>query len=276
MKLQPKQARKIFWKQGACSSSLFHILNLEFDHPYEEGVCAAGSLAGGIMQLGFQCGMLWGSALAIGAESYRRYGENPNRAITVTITATQRVMESFKNRTNSHDCLDITDCDWTNKLSVAKYMLTGKFLSCFRLIEKWAPEAIQVVEESLAVQPVIDLDKTISCATEVARKMGASEEQSLTVAGFAGGLGLSGNACGALAAALWIKSLDRKRSSEKLCLGDMFNPEAKKTLEAFQKKTEHTYLCSELTGKRFRTIDEHTEFIRNGGCAELIQLLASS
>ena len=43
------------------------------------------------------------------------------------------------------------------------------------------------------------LQEPISCASEVAAKMGASDEEMVMVAGFAGGLGLSGNACGALA-----------------------------------------------------------------------------
>ena len=34
--------------------------------------------------------------------------------------------------------------------------------------------------------------------------MGATDEQMVTVAGFAGGMGLSGKACGALAAAVWM------------------------------------------------------------------------
>ena len=37
--------------------------------------------------------------------------------------------------------------------------------------------------------------------------MGGTEEESIMVAGFAGGIGLSGNACGALSAAIWYKML---------------------------------------------------------------------
>ena len=33
--------------------------------------------AGGIMQYGYQCGMLWGAALAAGAQSYRLFGPGP-------------------------------------------------------------------------------------------------------------------------------------------------------------------------------------------------------
>ena len=49
--------------------------------------------------------------------------------------------------------------------------------------------------------------RPLSCASEVAGKMGASDEEMTMVAGFAGGIGLSGNACGALGAAIWMKTL---------------------------------------------------------------------
>jgi len=41
--------------------------------------------------------MLWGASMAVGAESFRRYGDR-DRAIGMTIKATQHIMESFINR----------------------------------------------------------------------------------------------------------------------------------------------------------------------------------
>ena len=93
-----KDAKKVFRKLGACSSTLFYILNREFEHPLDLEVRAAEPLAGGIMQQGYQCGMLWGSAMAAGAESYRRFGDL-GHTTAAAITATQRLMESFSNRT---------------------------------------------------------------------------------------------------------------------------------------------------------------------------------
>ena len=37
--------------------------------------------------------------------------------------------------------------------------------------------------------------------------MGGSADEAVMVAGFGGGMGLSGNACGALAAAVWMKGV---------------------------------------------------------------------
>nr|NQU91272.1 hypothetical protein [Bacteroidota bacterium] len=65
-----KGIKKKFLTVGACSHLLFHILNREFGHPKEDEEYASDPLAGGIMQQGYQCGLLWGSALAVGAEAY--------------------------------------------------------------------------------------------------------------------------------------------------------------------------------------------------------------
>jgi hypothetical protein len=104
--------------------------------------------------------------------------------------------------------------------------------------------------------------------------MGATDEEIVMVAGLAGGMGLSGNACGALGAVIWWKTLALCKATP----GKSFytNPEAKKTLEAFQQATEYEFLCHKITGKEFNSIDEHTEFIRGGGCEKVIEVLVRS
>jgi hypothetical protein len=94
------------------------------------------------------------------------------------------------------------------------------------------------------------------------------------VAGFAGGLGLSGNACGALSAAIWIKTLAgcKKHPGN----APYPNIEANKTLETFQEFTGNEFLCDKICGRRFMTIVEHTEYIKNGGCKNLIDALAQT
>ncbi len=72
-------------------------------------------------------------------------------------------------------------------------MLSGKFVSCFTLTGKWAPEAIKAANEGLSVEQTDLPQHCKSCASEVIKKMGGSEEEMAMVAGFAGGLGLSGN-----------------------------------------------------------------------------------
>ena len=119
----PKDGRKVFRKLGTCSRTFFHILNREFGHPRELEERASDVLAGGIMQKGHQCGMLWGASLAIGAEAYRS-NENKNHAINMAVKATQNVLASFLQREHTISCRKITRCDFSNKLSFANNLLT--------------------------------------------------------------------------------------------------------------------------------------------------------
>ncbi len=48
----------------------------------------------------------------------------------------------------------------------------------------------------------------VSCSAMLAQKMGVSEMHRVMAAGFAGGIGLSGGACGALGAAIWITGMN--------------------------------------------------------------------
>lgn len=265
--------RRLFFKKGTCSQTYFYLLNHEFGYHYTDEERAIDPLAGGIYQQGYQCGMLWGSAMAIGAESYRRLGDL-GKATRVAIAATQKAINSFNSRTNTIECYEITKCDWGNKGSIAKYMLTGKAVNCFNLAARWAPEAVQAARENLSNGQDAEYKPLKCCACEVIRKMGGSEREMAMVAGFAGGLGLSGNGCGALAAALWMKTLREVRKNEYKMT--MNNPTAEELLNIFYKASDYEMMCSEITGKRFEDAHEHSEFIEHGGCAGVIDALAGS
>jgi hypothetical protein len=265
--------RRLFFKKGTCSQTYFYLLNRELGYHYEDEERAIDPLAGGIYQQGYQCGMLWGSAMAIGAESYRRLGD-PGKAMAVTIEATQRVMESFRSRTDTIECYEITRCDWGKKGSIAKYMLTGRAVNCFNLAARWAPEAVQAAQEGISDGDDGQKKPLKCCACEVIRKMGGSEKEMAMVAGFAGGLGLSGNGCGALAAAMWMKTLREVRDN--IYKMTMTNPTAERLLNIFYEASDYEMMCSEITGKRFNNAEEHSEFIENGGCARVIDALAGN
>ena len=266
------RAKIVFLTKGTCSHTFFYILNREFGHPKEQEERAIDPLAGGILQHGYQCGMLWGASMAVGAESFRRH-KDLGKATAVAIRATQYIMESFENRTKCIECEDFTKTDFKNKWSFAKYMFTGKFFSCFKLAEKWAPEAIKAAEEGLSFEPEYT-QQPISCASEVVRKMGGTDEEIVMVAGFAGGLGLRGNGCGALSAAIWKTILELvKTENWKAGLSD---PDSEAIIKRFFEVTDYKMECHEICGKQFKTIDEHTEFIKTGGCEKLINVLAQT
>lgn len=264
---------RAFLKKGTCSRTFFYILDREFGHPREEEERAVDKMAGGILQQGYQCGMLWGASMAIGAEALRRY-RDPGKATGVAILATQSLMQSFKERTSSIECEDITQTDFQNKRSFARFMLSGKFVTCFKLAGKWAPEALDAAEEGLDIDQADLPDQSLSCASEVIRLMGGSEEHVLMAAGLAGGLGLSGNGCGALAAAIWMNSLIQLKKGIKEPAS--FDPNTDPTLKTFYEETDYEIECEKICGQKFATLEEHTEFLHKGGCSKLIEVLSAT
>ncbi len=267
------KAKRTFLKKGSCSRTFFYLLDREFGFTRDEEEKAIDPLAGGILQQGYQCGMLWGAAMAVGAESFRR-NDQPGRSAAVTILATQHVMKSFAERTGTIECEEITQCDFTNKKSLLRYTLSGKFVGCFRLAGKWAPEALRAAREGLSHNGTDRPQGALSCASEVVRQMGGSEEEMAMVAGFAGGLGLSGNGCGALAAAVWMNALIHNR--ENPGKASSYDPDSNDTLHGFYEETDYEMMCDKICGQRFNTLDEHSEYLKNGGCKKLIGVLSNT
>jgi hypothetical protein len=265
--------KKIFWTKGPCSTALCFILNREYGYPKPAEEYAADPFGGGMMQRGHQCGMLWGASLAAGAEAWRRYPDS-GQSMAAAITATQYMMDSFYNRKKTVNCRDITRFDTTTKWGMAKFFLTGRPISCMNLAAKWVPEAIRAASEGLSCAQKDLPEMPMSCASEVVKIMGASDEEMVMVAGFAGGMGLSGNACGALSAAVWMKTLAHCKKHP----GNAPYPnvEANKILDTFQECTGNEFRCDKICGRRFNTIGDHTEFIKNGGCKNLIDVLAKT
>ena len=267
------KAKRTFLKKGTCSRTFFCLLDREFGHPLEEEEKSIDPMAGGILQQGYQCGMLWGASMAVGAEALRQ-NENLDRATGITILATQHLMESFINRTRSIECEDVTNCDFTNKKSFAKFMFSGKFVNCLILAGKWAPEALQAARVGLSRDQSDLPQETLSCASETIRLMGGNKEEMAMVAGFAGGLGLSGSGCGALAAAVWKNALTHNRKDTGKAAN--YDPAKDLTLEAFYKETDYEMQCDKICGRRFESLDEHTDFLNNGGCKKLMRVLADT
>ena len=65
---------RAFVNGRACSDTLLHVLDRAFGHPRPEEERAAMPFAGGIMQHGYQCGMIPGATLAAGAQAHRLFG----------------------------------------------------------------------------------------------------------------------------------------------------------------------------------------------------------
>lgn len=231
-------------------------------------------LAGGIMQRGFQCGQVWGAALAAGTQAYRLFGPGP-KAEAGAIIAAQRIVESFHTRYDAINCIDITDIDKSSSTMkmIMFFLIKGGAIRCFHMAGKYAPVAFDEINTALSGTDIKAPAPPVSCAALLAQKMGASDKHQAMAAGFGGGIGLSGGACGALGAAIWIIAMRRsEEESGKIGFND---PKATDAIERFLKCTGNKFECSKIVGRKFKNIDDHARFLRDGGCSEIIEALAA-
>jgi hypothetical protein len=247
------------------------VVDASFDHPLTLEEKAAAPLAGGIANLGYQCGMLWGAALAAGAQAYRLFGPGP-QAETAAIIATQRVVESFRARTNNINCLEITELNMQNQTGVLKFLLKGGPIGCFRLAAGYAPEVYSEINSAYSEELAEAPSPLVSCTAVLAQKMGASDMHTVMAAGFAGGIGLSGGACGALGAAIWITGINNPAEPDGFSYSGSWVGEM---IEKYLESTDFEFECSAIVGREFEDIADHADYLREGGCSEVIQALAA-
>lgn len=257
----------------ACSDTLLHVLNRAYDRPLPEEEQAVMPLAGGIMQRGYQCGMIWGAALAAGAEAHRRLGEGP-RAEALAVAAAGRLLEVFRAQNGATDCFDITEIDdgSTRMEMVTYFLLKGGAVRCFAGAARYASAAKDAIDAALSAPPGDAPPTPVSCASLLARRMGASGLHAVMAAGFAGGIGLGGGGCGALAAAIWISGMKTLRAGvERL---DFQSPAALAVIDRFLGCTGGEFECAAICGRRFARLEDHAAWLRGGGCAPIVEALA--
>ena len=232
-------------------------------------------LAGGISNRGYQCGIVWGAALFAGAQAYRLYGTAPV-AETEAIMASQGVVELFRGLTkNRVDCHDITGLDLTGKIQLTrqsmKFVVKGGPVYCARLIVNLSRAVYNRTQTPCSEKSIEASPGPVSCSALLAQKAGASDIHAVMAAGFAGGIGLSGGGCGALAAAIWITAMNHHREE---AVNKMNYPVINDLNDKFMKNTDSRLTCSEIVGRKFKGIADHTAYLRDGGCSEIIDLLA--
>jgi hypothetical protein len=233
---------------------------------------AADPLAGGLMQ-GYQCGMLWGATLAAGAQAYRLFGTGPQAEAKAMIAA-QRVVESFCAQNKSTDCREITGIDMSSasaRMIVRFLMKTAPSGSCFGMAARYARAAFSKINAALSDGHTEALPAPVSCSAMLAKKMGASDIHTVMAAGFAGGIGLSGGACGALGAAIWIMGTNILENGGKVSFRA---PHASDPIARFKECTGSEFECSRIVGRKFENIADHAGYLRGGGCSQIIELLA--
>lgn len=235
---------------------------------------------GGLMNFGYQCGLLWGAALAAGAQAYRVYGPGP-RAEWEAVRITQQLAISFRERNkNQIDCYEIAEMNFQGSneaRQILKFLIKGGPIGCLWMAAGYTTQAYTEIYTLLADKSEQTPSSPVSCAAMLVEKTGMSSLHPVMAAGFAGGIGLSGGACGALGAAIWVISLKHIQAggSKMLWISEEFQSRANHAVEQFIEIADD-FECSKIVGRQFTSLDEHANYLEAGGCAENIQLLAAA
>jgi len=247
------------------------VVDAQFEHPLRVEEKASMPLAGGVANMGYQCGMLWGAALAAGAQSHRLYGTGP-KAEAEAVAATQRLVQVFRDRTNHINCLEITELNMQKSTGIIKFLLKGGPITCFLHTAGYAKDAYRETDAAFSEEQIEAPSSPVSCAAVLAKKMGASDMHAAMAAGFAGGIGLSGGACGALGAAIWITGMNNPVEVDGFSYSGTW---VNDTVEKYLESSDYEFECSEVVGRKFENVSDHAEFIHEGGCSEIIEALAA-
>lgn len=248
------------------------VVDASYDNPLKPEEHATNPFAGGLANQGYQCGMLWGAALAAGARSYQLYGSGM-KAESEAMIATKNLVKRFRDHTkNEINCMEITELDMQNPKGIFKFLIKGGPIRCFRLAGKYAQDAFEEINTSFSKDHNTPIAKSFNCASILAKKMGASDMHATLVAGLAGGIGFSGGACGALGVAIWYASL---KTPEALVGFNPMDSWIGVIAEEFLKSSDYEFECSEIVGRLFEGVEDHAEHVSSGGCSNIIEALVA-
>lgn len=270
---------RTFLREGTCSETIMSVVDRSFDTPLKAEEHAALPLAGGLMQYGYQCGLLWGAALAAGAQAYRLLGPGP-QAETQAVIASQRLVESFRARNKHINCAELTEIEWKASsgrrmaAQMFKFFIKGGPIGCFSMAARYAPVAAGEISATVSEKPLETPCHPVSCAAMLARRMGASDMHTVMAAGFAGGIGLCGGACGAFGAAIWIIGMNSTK--EEFGPTGYDNPKALAAADRFLESADFEFECEKIVGRKFEDVADHADYLREGGCSKIIDALASA
>ncbi len=81
-----------------------------------------------------------------------------------------------------------------------------------------------------------------------------------------------------MGAAIWIIGMNclEEGVGDNIWNSKIFQSRTADTIDRLMKCTDFEFECSEIVGRRFENIDDHAEYLRDGGCSEIIEVLATN
>ena len=288
--LQPRKVRAEFWRRFSCSETMLTLLNRSAGLEQKEWEEASDPLCGGILAgLDCACGVLWGGALAAGMRAYHQI-QDEIKARSVALEATRSIVNTYLAKRTAVDCTDVTRMQrWNMPMFLAK----GNLRVCQRQLVEFAPVFDQKIDETIEqAGKAAGCRQCANCAANaflrVAEVIGVDAPEGASVcAGLAGGIGLSGNGCGALGASIlalnlkYFKERDRPKHSmirsnlQGMSIGDGWMRQSREVLGKFIDR-HGSKKCSEITGRTFATETELDGYLRSGSCESVTDTLVNA
>lgn len=164
------------------------------------------------------------------------------------------------------------ELDWKNAQGkqVLKFFLKGGPIRCFSMTAGFARATRRAIDAAFADGEVAPPEPPVSCAALLARDMGADGQHALMAAGLAGGIGLSGGACGA---AVWLIELAGVTAGGASI--EFNSPAPTEAINRFVQCTACEFACANIAGRKFADVHDDASYLAAGGCARVIEALAS-
>jgi len=285
-----RDAAKYWWLRCvACSEASLTTQLRGFgicEPAYEQAIHA---FSGGFMHRGYACGLLTGTALAAGFVARKRFSDDETRS-GAALNAAMQLAEAYPELTKSINCREITETSLTKLRGRLRYFRQGQGRMCGHLHLKWAPRARLVIDRAL--EQYGEGRQAGSCANCAVRTMrelesstGMKAKDSALVAGLAGGVGLCGNVCGALATAVFAISTgyqsrgDQKKRDSRLrgSLEELVGAEYRGAATQLRLEFVRRFgseLCVDIIGRNFHDAADHSTFVERGGCELVTKFVA--
>ena len=282
-----RELAKYWWLRCvACSeaSMTTQMRGFGFEEPvYEQAIHA---FSGGFMHQGHASGLLTGAVLAAGFVAQKRFKDDKSRSGAILHTAVQLARE-FPEYSGFINCREITEKDLTKIGGRLSYYREGLGKMCGRLHLRWAPHAQELIEKSL-----MEYEPKGSCSNCAVRTMqnlesttGLKTGTPTLMAGFAGGVGLSGNVCAALSAGVYAMTTSyqigrrkKKRDSQfRGSIEELIGKNYRGTLTSFRLKFTEQFgsvLCLDIIDRHFKDVEDHARFVDQGVCENVTNFVS--
>jgi hypothetical protein len=283
-----KELAKYWWLRCvACSeaSMTTQMRGFGFEETvYEQAIHA---FSGGFMHQGHASGLLTGAVLAAGFVAQKRFKDDKSKSCAILHTAVELTKE-FPGYSGFINCRDITEKDLTKLGGRISYYREGLGKMCGRLHLKWAPHAQELIEKSMIkYEPKSSCS---NCAVRTMQELGSSTKlatwEPTLMAGFAGGIGLSGNVCAALASGVYAMTTNYQIGRKKKKRDSQFRGSIEeltgKNYRGILTNLLHNFteyfgsiLCFDIINQHFKNVEEHASFVDQGGCENVTNFVSN-